>query len=73
VNPRWFILVTLLASGCAMDREQILEKKLCDADGKCARGYRCRGGTCVTDTAANGNALRLADAGASDASPGTPR
>jgi hypothetical protein len=33
-----------------MDREQVLRDKLCAEDGRCARGFRCQGGTCVLAT-----------------------
>lgn len=62
---KWACLIcSVLPLACAMDREELLEQKLCDPDGKCARGYRCQEGTCVADTRSNRAALRLADAGA---------
>lgn len=34
---------------CPMDREEVLEKKSCDSEGRCALGYRCRDDMCVPD------------------------
>lgn len=70
MSRRWLTLLAVLLASCAMDREQVLEKKLCDPDGECARGYRCRDGTCVAATANNGNALSFGDAGSSDSATG---
>jgi hypothetical protein len=71
VNRVGIALLALAAIGCAMDREQVLDKKLCDADGKCARGYRCQRGTCVLDTTSNASALSLADADAGSVDGGS--
>jgi hypothetical protein len=70
VNRVWVALLALAAIGCAMDREQVLDRKLCDADGKCARGYRCQRGTCALDTTSNASARSFADAGSGDGGSG---
>lgn len=62
----WLLVLLAGAAGsCAMDREQLLDGKLCDDQGNCARGFTCVDGECrladdeddepVAKDAGNGN------------------